>query len=138
MPYPEYCIKGINLKDAYSDEGDLGSHVLYFDKDETNEGWKKQSINWQDEDSVIQFTLDQRNTDGTLQFRFGIAVLSRIKIDEYNVRPVINGALSYERERMDNNEYHGNLILERSASKKKMKQIAAMLLLAVERSIRKE
>ena len=45
----------------------------------------EQSINWEDDDSVIEFTLNQRRTsDNDLQFKAGVVILSRSKIDELN------------------------------------------------------
>jgi len=128
MPYPECCLKGINLKDAFSEDGDLQSHIFYFIRhDENPHCWKKQSINWQDDDSAIGFTLEQKNADGSLQFKYGIIVLLRQEIDRLNNRPQINGILSYDREVLPDNRYHGNLLLAAGVSQKKMKMVAAIL-----------
>jgi hypothetical protein len=127
MPYPDCCLKGIDLKDAISDDGEIGSHILYFKVAERPLSWEKQSINWQDDDSAIGFTLGQTNQDGTLQFKYGVLVLSRYEIDRINNRPQISGILSYEREPLQYNDYHGNLLLAAGVSKKKMKQVAATL-----------
>jgi hypothetical protein len=136
MPYPECCLKGIDIKDAFSDDGELASCILYFKEAENPHCWRKQSINWQDDDDAIGFTLGQINQDGSLQFRFGLIVLSRQEIDRVNNRPQISRILSYEREELPHNRYHGNLLLATGVSKKKMKQVAATLAMyATEKTI---
>jgi len=133
--YPEICLKGIKAKDCIGDDGNIRAHLLHFEKGRTDTSWK-QSINWQDDDQAIEFTLRQRRQDGSLLFKFGVAPLSRIEIDRINSRPFVNGALSYERELLgDDNKYHGNLILEGRTTKLKMEAIAAILVSAQEKVI---
>jgi hypothetical protein len=132
MPFPEYCLKGIKAKDCISEEGEILAPLLYFDKDVTSGSWR-QSVNWQDDDLAIDFTLAQKRSDETLLFKYGLVSLSRSDIDRIKGRPYVNGALSYDREPLPSNPYHGNLVLEDRVSKLRMKTIAAILVSAKER-----
>jgi hypothetical protein len=91
----------------------------------------EQSINWEDDDSVIEFTLNQRRTDGALQFKEGVVILSRSAMDRLNKLPLVRGLLGYERSPLDGNPYHGNLLLPEEVPKAKMIRIAAGLALTM-------
>jgi len=134
MGFPKNCIRGI--PDAsYLPDGIVGSHLFYFDRPDRGDGWKDQSINWQDDDSAIEFTLNQRKENGQLHFRAGAVILPRLEIDRLNRRPSVNGVLSYERQPLHNNRYHGNILLRSNVPKHQMKQIAAGLALAVSETV---
>ena len=45
------------------------------------------------------------------------------------------GCLSYERDQIDGNYYHGNMLLDKDVSNNRMKQIAAAIALCVDRLI---
>ena len=134
MPYPEYCLKGIKAKDCISDDGEIEAHLFEFKKRNDSEDWR-QSVNWQDDDLAIEFTLRQTKPDGTLLFKHGIVSVSRREIDRINSRPSINGVLSYERDQLPDNPYHGHLVLEARIPKRKMWKIAAILIIAREELI---
>lgn len=130
MNFPNNSIKGIPNKDFLIDGMTIGSHLFYFSQPR-DDGKVEQSINWEDDDSVIGSTLSQEREDGSLQFNAGVAVLPRSEIDRLNKRPAIRGLLSYERSPLNDNPYHGNLLLQANVPKAKMRQIAAGLALAV-------
>lgn len=129
MCFPENCIRGI-FDVSYLPDGIVGSHLFFFNGPDRGDGWKEQSINWQDDGTAIEFTLGQRK-DGQLLFKAGAVMLARAEIDTLNSKPAVNGVLSYERQRLDINPYHGNILLRSSVRKPQMKQIAAGLALAV-------
>lgn len=139
MLYPSNCIKGIpNRSYVTSDGRDVGSNLFYFDLNEKfgrDDGFVEQSINWEDDDSAISFTLRQRRTDGEIQFQGGAAFVPRSEIDHLVNLPMVNGSLSYERQRQIDNDYHGNLLLRSNTPKSKMKQVAASLALVVSRIV---
>ncbi|NQS97962.1 MAG: hypothetical protein HQ591_05870 [candidate division Zixibacteria bacterium] len=135
IDYPDNCLKGIPNRDFLFGDGTIATHLFYFESEDAREdGWKEQSINWEDDESAIDFTLNQKK-DGDLQFKAGIAILPRKAIDRINRSPMVNGVLSYERKRTENNHnpYHGNILLKNDVIKSKMKQIAASLALGVDR-----
>lgn len=132
IEYPENCLKGIpNPEFVYSD-GKIAAHLFHFNTNANrNDDWIEQSINWQDNEGVTHFTLDQRKEDGDYQFRIGIAVIPRHAIDGLRRKQVVAGLLSYERAPLENNPYHGNILLHNRAPKPTMKMIAAGIALEI-------
>jgi hypothetical protein len=133
MKYPLNCIKGIpNKKDFIVEDGSVGSNLFHFKLENVRpDGWVEQSINWEDDDTVAEFTLNQRKTDGTIQFKAGIAIIPREEIDRVNKQPTVRGLLSYERQILENNPFHGNILLKAGVPKLTMKKIAAAIAIAV-------
>ena len=130
MNYPENSIKGIPNSDFLIEGRNVASHLFHF-KQTTDDVAIEQSINWEDDESAIGFTLNQKKENGDLQFKAGVAILPRSEIDRLSRYPSIREMLSYERSPLANNPYHGNLLLQANVSKRIMKQIAASLALAV-------
>lgn len=132
MAFPINCIRGIPNNRFLIDEGTVGAHLFYFDLGtERHDGWVEQSINWEDNDSVVEFTLAQTRTGGEVQFKGGAALIPRAEIDRLKNLPVTRGLLSYERQAKDDNPFHGNILLQAKTSKPTMRLIAAGLALAV-------
>jgi hypothetical protein len=127
MRFPDNCLRGIPNDQHLLDEGRVAPHLFHFKPEQSarTDGWIEQSINWEDDSSVVEFTLNQRKENGELQFRAGVAIISRSEIDRFNGRPAISGVLSYERQRLENNPFHGNLLLREDIPKVTMKMIAA-------------
>ena len=130
MNYPENSIKGIPNNDFLIEGKYVASHLFHF-KQARDDGAIEQSINWEDDASAIDFTLNQKKENGEFQFKAGVAILPRSEIDRLSRYPSIRGMLSYERSPLADNPYHGNLLLQRNVSTRIMKQIAASLALAV-------
>lgn len=131
MAFPDNCIRGIPNDQFISEEGTLGSDLFYFQDVDRGDGWREQSINWEDDEKAIGLTLAQTRDDGQLQFRAGAAILPRTEIDRINRQPTVSDLLDYERDPINGNLYHGNILLKAGTSKRTMKLIAAGLALAV-------
>ena len=138
MTFPDNCIRGILNHTYMNDDGTIGAHLFYLDPSEKLPDKDEVSINWQEQDSVIAFSLDQKNKDGTFQFKYGVVILPRKEIDRLSMQPTIKGLLSYEKREKEDNQYHGNILLDKKASKKTMKQIAATLALHCHKPILRE
>lgn len=129
-PYPNNCLRGVFNKSAVRTDGRPETEV--FNQWQLDGGEFVQSINWEDDDGAIPFTLAQTRRDlETLQFPGGVAVLARIEIDNMMKWPANMGVLSYERAPEDGNRYHGNLRLGPGVTKPHRTQIAGALALAV-------
>ncbi|MFC1512103.1 hypothetical protein ACFL5H_02795 [Candidatus Latescibacterota bacterium] len=127
--YPDFIIKGIPCSQDIVDD-EIGAHLFYFKVDQPRSDNKlENSINWKDDEEAINFTLNQKKTTGELQFRAGIAILKKDGIEKLNELPMINGNLSYERQPLPHNPYHGNILLNDGVSRKLMKLIAASIAL---------
>ena len=133
MNYPIDYIKGIPNNDFLIKEDlSIGSNLFYFKiEDVRPDGWIEQSINWKDNDAVVDFTLNQTKIDGTVQFKVGIAVFPRDELDRLNRQPTVKGLLSYERQPLQNNAFHGNILLKAGVPRLTMKKIAAGIALTV-------
>lgn len=126
--YPKEFLRGIPNKD-FIDNG----HVLYtafqFDDTGREDGNREASINWLDDQEAINTALNQRKDNGKLQFPYGVAKidLEFAKIILHNFSQV---SFSYERAPLDNNKYHGNLLLANSLSKQTRQMVMTGLALA--------
>lgn len=77
------------------------------------------SINWEDDDTVLAFTLDQRNSQDEIKFKGGVAKIEKSEIDKINFEPPFLNSISYNRrpirrncfKSVKKNLYHGNLLL---------------------------
>lgn len=134
MDYPDNCIRGLSKGCEITVEGFAPEHAFYFDNVQRKDGWDEQSINWEDDESVIRFTLNQKKENGDIKYVNGVAVISRCNIDRLIDR-MAKGLLRYERKRIDGNRYHGNILLKSGTSKKTMKIIAAGISLSVEKIV---
>jgi hypothetical protein len=85
------------------------------------------SINWEDDEAVLAFTLDRR-----LQSEHGVARLSRAQIDRIRQLRTCIGRLEYERKIEDGNPYHGNLLYRKGCTRPLEKMIASALALDAE------
>lgn len=130
--YPDNCIRGISNKNELAEDGSVSASLFYFSFPEREDGWKELSINWMDDDVSVEFSMDQKKDDGSIQFKAGLAIIPREEIERLSRSPTLmKGILTYERKILDNNPYHGNLLLHKDVSKSTMKKIAAGLALAV-------
>ena len=135
MCYPDNCLRGISNQSQVQEDDLVANDVFYFLDDHTRaDGTFEQSINWDDE-NAIPFTLSQKRQDGSLQFRGGVAVIARCDLDRLSKLPAFGEALSYDRQPLPENPYHGNLILTAGISKARRKAIAVTLAMHVSRII---
>ena len=128
MQFPDEWLKGIpNKKEYITDDNRLASHLFHFKPEFLRtDGWVEQSINWNDDENSITYTLSQEK-NGEIHFKAGLAVLSRHELHKINKKPQVNDMISYERAPLPDNKYHGNLLLKHPHSNKTMKMIAATI-----------
>lgn len=132
MSYPDHFVRGVRDRSHVPNGGPTNPALFYFDrKSGTLDNAWEMSINWQDNYAVIAFTLDQRRTDGEHEFKVGCIVVSRQAVDGLAKLPTMRRVLSYERKPVDDNPYHGNLLLAPETPKAQMKAVAAALTLCV-------
>lgn len=138
MAHPNNFLRGIPNDSYLIEDGSIGAHLFHFEEAHSREdGWIEQSINWEDDDSVLGLTLNQRKEDGEIQFKAGAVRIPRDEIDRLSRQPTVNGIISYERKPLDNNPYHGNLLLRSGIPKPTMKKIAASIAIVVSEIIRR-
>ncbi len=139
MGFPDSCLRGIkNDSESYLVGGMPTMNLFLFDFDKETNKWK-QSINWEDDEHVVAFTLTQKKDDDTFRYKCGVARIGRAKIDGIRSLPQVKGLLSYNREPLEGiNPHHGNLILEGETLKHVRGLIASALALACDPVIYRE
>lgn len=143
MEYPDQCIRGI-INEKCLLEGSLleGNPVarltLYpFPKENCrDDGWIEESINWMVDVKAIDFTFEQKNDDGELQFTVGIAILSLIELNR--IKRKHRNFFYYERRYKKNNKYHGNLLLKADIKKERKRMIRDVLANSSEITLRED
>lgn len=135
MGFPDNCLRGIpSVKQIEEDGGVSTTLFLFDDNHKKSTGELTQSINWEDDDLAIRFTLAQTK-NGVPQFEGGVAVIPRKNIEAISSFGAIRGALTYDRQVVPGNAYHGNLVLAPTVSKRLRKLIAGNLATAVTRIV---
>lgn len=134
MSYPDSCIKGIPNCDFVTQDGLPATHLFYFNI--RKDGYVEQSINWNDVDEAITFTFSQTR-NGQLQFRYGAAILLRSEIDRLISLPTVLSRLSYERQPLKDNPYHGNIMLLSPHTEPFMRMVAANLAMHVDHVVKR-
>jgi hypothetical protein len=134
MTYPDRCIRGISQKNFITEGVATSSAFTFYDIDIRQDGYLEQSINWEDDETVIEFTLKQEK-NGSIQFKGGVAIIACDQLDDLINRPPIRGRLAYERAPIDDNKYHGNLLLKADTPKPIRRMITGGIALTVEEQI---
>ncbi len=133
MIFPDTFLKGIPNSSFILEEGNVASHLFKFDLDQKirNDDLIEQSINWQDDNKAVDYTLKQKKDNGEIQFKVGVAIVPREEIDKLKSKPVYKNVFSYERTVGTNNPYQVNLLLNKNISKPTMRMLSAGLALAI-------
>ena len=133
MPdYPDNCIRGIReSKHINHDERRaLGACFAPYAKtaEAREDGCQETSINWEDNDRVLEFTLNYR-TNPTAYFAFpnGAVRIPREKIDAVNTYEQVRDSIFYERRSVEGNDYHGNIVFNTGLSKTQISFICTLL-----------
>lgn len=120
--YPDNLIRGL-IQDTVED-GIVLAAAFQFKKNNKCGDREEISINWHDNDEAISITFSQKKKDTDLyQFPVGVAILSKNEIDKISF-------INYERDRLPDNPYHGNIFYEGISTGKK-RLLAGMLSRAV-------
>ena len=135
MDYPEELIRGIPNKDDMAEDYPDSSLFKRFDvpEEKRDDEYSELSVNWYDDEGALKHILSQKKDSGELQFKAGAAILIRSEIDALCKRPAVKNQLTYERKGIDGNNYHGNLLLKNSATRKERNLIASGIALCVSR-----
>lgn len=133
MPdFPENCIRGIREKKYINPDGVTVFAALFTPYEKTagnrEDGCMETSINWEDNEEVMSFTLNYRvNGDTNLAFPNGAVRIPIEKMDAINTFDATRDSIFYERARISGNEYHGNIVFRKHLSKNQITFIANML-----------
>ena len=117
MSYPENCIRGIqktSFIEKRQDRHYVTAEAYQFIRNQRRpDGMYEASVNWADDQDAIEFTFDQKNNNGSLKFEGGVVSLPHSELDiirnQYG-----SMQFNYERATIQENKYHGNLLLNSS------------------------
>jgi len=111
--YPRACIRGIQ-KGSSIRSNNKASLKLFLPDDRTkkyrNDNGIETSINWEDNETVLDFTLNYKDDNNRLVFPNGAVRLSRDRIDSVITNTNVSNPVSYERDKLEDNPYHGNIV----------------------------
>lgn len=126
MSYPDNFLRGVSNRELLTPDLEVSAGVFHFELSKTNNGWLEQSICWEDDGSVVDLMLSQRK-DGETQFKAAVVRVPRSCVHYINKLRQTEELLSYERKELDENPYHGNLLLKKDTHKITRSKVAAML-----------
>lgn len=132
MTFPENCLRGIPNNDLVTQDGVPSSNLFYPMNN------LEVSINWEDDQNALLFTLSQKRDDNEFQFKYGVAILPLVKIDEIINECFLQEPISINREPLEDNPYHGNIVYKESLTKEAKRMIAGMLALNISSVIKRD
>lgn len=113
--FPETCLKGIpNLTPQFiNSQGEVSPFLFrpHSEQEPNTNGFHESSINWEDDSNVEKFTLNMKKPNGTVMFFGGVARMIRGLLDSVITETVCRNLVYYERDPIDENKYHGNILM---------------------------
>ena len=126
MSYPDNFLRGVSNRELLTPALEVSAGVFHFDLSKTNNGWLEQSICWEDDGSVVDLMLNQRK-EGEIRFKAGVVRVPLSCVHYINRLRQTQELLSYERKELNENAYHGNLLLKKDTHKITRSKVAATL-----------
>jgi len=124
MDYPDTFLRGLSSENSIVD-GILSAAAFqfHFETMKLRNGCAVNSIGWEDDGSVVDLLNKQEKKDspGSPQFKVGLARFKKDSIDYLMKLPAFRDVLSYDREPMDDNPYHGNLLISSASTEQQRK-----------------
>lgn len=113
-PLPDYFLRGFNIKECFSAELNVAPAAFRFGNhtDERDDNYHEASVNWEDDEGALKTLLEQKK-DGTedVMFKFGYARLP-LNLVRMTLKSLIDrDYLAFERKPLEQNPYHGNILI---------------------------
>lgn len=124
--YPDEALRGIKKSDIEDGSIKLSAFIFSTVEREKNDGYDECSINWRDDDGAIKEIFNKQNDDGTTKY-YAAAHFDKHSIDRFFRSRIVIGQFSYERRKVDGNDYHGNLLIKSDLSKSEKRMIQSAL-----------
>lgn len=117
---PENFLRGFNIRECFTNEKNVAPAAFQFGNhtDERNDNFHEASVNWEDDAGAVTTLLEQKK-GGTEEkmFKFGYARLP-LKLVKVTLNSLIEKEyLDFERKPLENNPYHGNILIEGNIKK---------------------
>ena len=127
MDYPENFLRGLSADDCVSDGiPTAAAFQFHFEPDLMKDGCATNSIGWEDDGNVVDLLMKQQK-DGQTQFKAGLARFKRDSIDHIMKLPTYRGILSYDRQPLEGNQYHGNILVSNTSTKYQRRVIPGVI-----------
>ena len=127
MEYPNELYRGITSKNLLVDGCPTKDVFIRFENT-NSDGFDELSICWNDDERALTTIRNQRNkSNGEIQFPAGIALLWRSDMDSIICSKRLKDIFKYERKKLEDNPYHGNLLFKGDSKLKS--QLASLIAL---------
>lgn len=110
--YPELFYRGISSKGFLDSSGHPNISTFVFDDVGRNDLFREMSVNWNDSSESLDVLLGQKKENGCIQFVGGAISFELSKIREILYPLIVDKKFHYERRPLENNKFHGNLLLK--------------------------
>ncbi len=120
--YPDTFLRGLpNKEDYIKENGEPSAKIFSLDSgQEPIDNWYEFSINWEDDKSVLDFTLRQK-MNKEIKYKGGVVRFIRKKIDNFMKEPPCQGYIDYNRklDPSEENDFHENILFHVEARENK-------------------
>jgi len=121
MSYPKNILRGIQNNQCITKDGLVSASAFTFHENPDRESeFLESSINWKDDDGAIDEILNKTksNKQGELEkmFKYGYVELDKNDLDTIMRLSNCSTRLLYERYPIEDNDYHGNLLIVKGLS----------------------
>lgn len=118
------------MKDCFTQEMNVAPGAFQFGdfRGDREDDFLEASINWEDDENAVELLLNQKK-DGTGErmFKYGYARL-QLSIVRMTLKSLIQKSyLDFERKPLENNPYHGNLLIPAKIKKQEKLMIQSNL-----------
>lgn len=125
-PFPDYFLRGFNMKDCFTAEQNVAVGAFQFG-DYTqfrNDDYHEASINWEDSKEALALLLEQKK-EGSEEpmFKYGYARLPLNLVRMVLKSFIEKDYLGFERKPLENNAYHGNILMSSKIKKQEKTMI---------------
>lgn len=113
-PLPECFLRGFNTKECFTKEQNIAIGAFQFGNhtDDRNDNYHEASVNWEDDEGAVTTLLTQKKDDNDeLMFKYGYARLPLNLVKMTLKSLIMKDYLDFERKPLENNPYHGNLLI---------------------------
>ena len=132
--YPDRCARGLSQESITIFQGEelVADSAFQFQPNQKDKQLLECSINWVDDAGAIKQMQQETKANGHLKFQHGIVCIRIVDIDQSNNRWL--QGLTYNRDILPNNPYHGNLIIPNEYTEKRVMRALQVALADLARS----
>lgn len=134
MSYPVQFIRGI-AREEWIDDGRLAAASFQFIEIPREDDYLELSINWYDDEGALTEILLKKKGNDDLYFRMGAAIFCRKELDRHMKTKLCENRLNYERSPIDDNPYHGNILILKGLNKTQKNMLYGAIAMCMDKII---